>query len=220
MISWPDIDVVFLDMDGTLLDLSFDNHFWLEYVPSRYAAANLLDLETAKTEIFPRYQQVEGTMQWYCLDYWSRELGLDIAALKEEVSHLIAVQPHVPEFLAALKTARKRVVLVTNAHNKSLDLKMNRTGLRNRFDAVVSAHSLGLPKEAVKFWDKLQSIEPFDRSRTLLIDDNLFVLRAAQAYGVRHLLAVHQPDSGLPPRPAVGFRPLGSFTEIMPFPGE
>lgn len=220
MMSWQDIDAVFLDMDGTLLDLNFDNHFWLEHVPHRYAAARDLDLETAKMELLPRYRRVEGTMEWYCLDYWSRELGLDIAALKEEVSHLIAVQPHVPEFLAALKTARKRIVLVTNAHDKSLSLKMDRTGLRDRFDAIVSAHSLGLPKEAVEFWDHLQTREPFDRSRTLLIDDNLAVLRSAQSYGITHLLAVHQPDRGAPPRPVAGFSMLCSFADIMPGPGE
>ena len=216
MISWRDIDSVFLDMDGTLLDLNFDNHFWLEHVPHRYAAARNLALERAKTELLPRYQRVEGTMQWYCLDYWSQELGLDIAALKEEVSHLIAVQPHVHEFLDALSTAGKRVVLVTNAHDKGLNLKMERTGLRERFDAIISAHSLGLPKEEVAFWVQLQAREPFDRSRTLLIDDNVAVLRSAQTYGITHLLAVNQPDRASPPRPVANFKPLCSFADLLP----
>ena len=36
-LPWSDIDTVLLDMDGTLLDLHFDNHFWLEHLPQRYA---------------------------------------------------------------------------------------------------------------------------------------------------------------------------------------
>ena len=27
------VDLVLLDMDGTLLDLHYDSHFWLDYVP-------------------------------------------------------------------------------------------------------------------------------------------------------------------------------------------
>ena len=38
MLDWQDIHTVLLDMDGTLLDLHFDNHFWLEHLPKRYAA--------------------------------------------------------------------------------------------------------------------------------------------------------------------------------------
>ena len=37
MINWKNIDTVLLDMDGTLLDLHFDNHFWQTFVPLRYA---------------------------------------------------------------------------------------------------------------------------------------------------------------------------------------
>ena len=36
-LPWPEIHTVLLDMDGTLLDLRFDNHFWRELVPERYA---------------------------------------------------------------------------------------------------------------------------------------------------------------------------------------
>ncbi|MCP4043692.1 MAG: haloacid dehalogenase, partial [Gammaproteobacteria bacterium] len=35
VINWNSIHTVLLDMDGTLLDLHFDNQFWLEHVPLR-----------------------------------------------------------------------------------------------------------------------------------------------------------------------------------------
>jgi putative hydrolase of the HAD superfamily len=154
MLNWNQIDTVLLDMDGTLLDLHFDNHFWLEHVPLRYAEKHGLSREAAQDALTPRYSKVAGTMDWYCVDYWSRELELDIARLKEEVEHLIAVHPHVVDFLALVRQSR-RTVLVTNAHHKSLALKMRKTRLDGYFDAVICAHDIGVPKEHPEFWGKL-----------------------------------------------------------------
>jgi len=216
MLDWSDIKTVFLDMDGTLLDLHFDNHFWQEHVPLRYAERLGGDVQRAKTELFPRFRQVEGTMDWYCLDYWSRELDLDIALLKREVEHLIAVHPHVIEFLEAVRASRRRVVLVTNAHFKSLTLKMERTQLGGHFDAVICAHDLGRPKEDPAFWDLLAEREPFAAMHTLLVDDSLPVLRSARRHGIAHLLAVRQPDTRGPVRDVTEFQAIDSFRDIMP----
>ncbi len=203
-------------MDGTLLDLHFDNHFWREHVPLRYAQRNGIDLEAARSELVPRFRLKEGTLDWYCVEYWSRELGLDIAALKREVHHLIAVHEHVPEFLRRARTAGKRVVMVTNAHARSLALKMEVTGLTDAFDALICSHDLGYPKEDPQFWERLGGTEPFRCAATLFIDDSLPVLRTARAFGIRHLLAVRKPDSRSPARDTGEFAAIDSFEEIMP----
>ncbi len=216
MLRWDQIDTVFLDMDGTLLDLHFDNHFWLEYVPQRYAVAQNIPLEAARQALMERYRSLEGTMEWYCIDHWSRELGLDIALLKQEVDHLIAVHPHVVEFLEAMRSNGKRRVLVTNAHQKSLALKLERTRLGGHLDRVICAHDLGLPKEAPGFWEKLHAIEPFDKERTLFVDDSPSVLAAAQRYGIRWLLRVLRPDTRGPVREAEGYDAIHDFSEILP----
>jgi len=216
MLNWSHIDTVLLDMDGTLLDLHYDNHFWLEHVPRRYAEKHALTLEAAKDALRSRYKQIEGTLDWYCVDYWTRELDLDIALLKEEVDHLIGVHPHVVDFLDAVRAQGKRLVLVTNAHGKSLDIKFRRTRLNGHFDAVVCAHDLGLPKEQPTFWDKMQEVEPFTKGTTLLVDDSLPVLRSARQYGILHLLAVRNPDSKLPEKDVGEFAAIHSFQDILP----
>lgn len=216
LLPWKDIDTVLLDMDGTLLDLHFDNHFWQQHVPQRFADKHGMSLHAAKDALFPRFRAAEGTLNWYCIDHWTRELELDIALLKEEVDHLIAVHPYVVDFLAAARGAGKRLTLVTNAHSKTLALKFRRTALGEHFDNVVCAHDLGLPKEHLPFWDKLQTVEPFTPARTLFIDDSLPVLRAARAYGIAHLRAVFAPDSKGPRKNTEDFVALESFQDLLP----
>jgi len=218
MIDWTRIETVLLDMDGTLLDLHYDNHFWSEYVPLHYAKRHAVDLETARTVMADHYERVAGTMNWYCIDYWTEQLDLDIATLKEEVKHLIAVHPDVPEFLDAVRASGRRVVMVTNAHGKSLALKMRKTSLGDRFDAIICSHDLGLPKEEIAFWDRLKDVEPFACDTALLVDDSLPVLRSAARYGIGQLLAVRNPDSRQPPREDAEFTAIDGFAQLLPIP--
>jgi len=214
--DWKQIETVLLDMDGTLLDLHFDNHFWLEHVPRRYAEQQGMEVDVARDELLDRYRAVEGTIDWYCIDYWTRELGMDIALLKEEVDHLIAVHPHVIDFLVGLKQAGKRRVLVTNAHGKALALKMRRTPIGDHLDSVVCAHDFGVPKEDLRFWEQLQGREPFIKQSTLLVDDSLAVLRSAARYGVENLLAIGKPDSQQDAKEISEFPAVNHFRELLP----
>ena len=215
-LDWSTIRTVLLDMDGTLLDLHYDNYFWLEHVPRRYAEYHGVELEGARAQLYERFARHSGTLNWYCTDFWSSELALDIIQLKQEILHLIAVRPDVPAFLNAVRSTGRRVVMVTNAHPKSLHLKMRETGLEQHFDALISSHQVGLPKEHPDFWNGLQSLEPFDAQHTLFVDDSLPVLRSAQAYGRAQLLAVCNPDSRQPHKDCGEFVGISSFVEVMP----
>ena len=215
-LDWTSIDTVLLDMDGTLLDLHFDNHFWQTHMPQRYAESRGLSREAARDDLMSRYHARAGTLDWYSVDFWATALEIDVMRLKEEVAHLIAVHPSVTDFLAAVRAAGKRIALVTNAHHKSVTLKMARTGLRPHFDAIITSHELGLPKEDAGFWERLRHAEPFDPRRSLLVDDTLPVLDAARAFGIRELVAVLRPDTRQPVRDTGDYPAIGSFAEIMP----
>jgi len=195
MINWTQIQTVLLDMDGTLLDLHYDNYFWLTFVPQQYAQHNSLSIAQAQQALLAKYRAVEGTMDWYCVDYWSHQLDMDIAGLKARIKHLIAVHPGVIEFLTAMKNSHRQVLLVTNAHPESLTLKMAATGLGHFFDDMVCAHDYGAPKEMQAFWHAMHHHHPFEHAHTLFVDDSLPVLRSAKQFGINHLLAIRNPDS-------------------------
>lgn len=215
-IPWTEVNTVFLDMDGTLLDLHYDNYFWLEYLPERWAEVRGVETGTARQSLMERYDEVRGTLDWYCLDYWSRTLELDIIALKGQVRDRIAVQPGAVEFLEQLKESSKRVLLVTNAHPESLELKMEVTQLAHHFHELVTSHRLGVAKEDAEFWTLLQELEPFDRRHTLLIDDSLDVLHSAADYGIKYLLLPSRPDSRKEVKEESSFPAILEFSEIMP----
>jgi HAD superfamily hydrolase (TIGR01509 family) len=213
--DWSQIDTVFLDMDGTLLDLRFDNYFWRELVPQRYAERNGMTTPEAQRQLIPRFAAWEGRLQWYCLDHWTRELGLDLVALKHEVAERIAFLPDAREFLTGLRPLGKRTALVTNADRTALALKLERTGLASHLDAHYSSHDFGLPKEDRAFWERLREREAFEPARTLLVDDSIVVLRAARAFGVRHLYEIRRPDSAAPPRAGGEFDAVDSPLELL-----
>ncbi len=199
-VDWQAIDTVLLDMDGTLLDLQFDNWFWQVHIPTRYGLLHGLSFEAAVQQLKPGFLAVQGTLDWYCIDYWSRQLGLDISSLKHEVRERVAFLPGATAFLARLKELGKRRILVTNAHPQTLAIKDGHVSLSPWLDEVHSSHQYGLPKEAADFWPRLRRQVPFDPQRTLFVDDSLPVLLAAQGYGIRWLRAVSRPDLSLPVR--------------------
>lgn len=213
---WEAIDTVLLDMDGTLLDLYFDNHFWQEHLPRRFAEHHGREPAEARAELELLFAAQRGQLNWYCLDYWSERLQLDIVELKQEVEHLIAIRPHVESFLAWLHEGPREVWLVTNAHRKSLELKLARTGIDRWCDRVLSSHDLAAPKESPLFWQRLREQWPFEPARALLIDDTPSVLAAARDFGIGHLLTLLQPDSRLARREACEFPGILHFDEIMP----
>jgi putative hydrolase of the HAD superfamily len=216
MLDWQEIKTVLLDMDGTILDLHFDNHFWLEHLPKRYSETANISLNSAKNELSHYYHEVAGTIQWYCLDYWAEKTKLPITELKKEVEHLISLRADAIDFLLALKAAGKEIVLVTNAHPDSLSLKIEKTQLDQYFDALYSTHQFGITKEFQLLWQKLQQHHGFELNRTLFVDDSLPILQSAQTFGFKHLLAVANPDSKKAINTIDGFDSITDFRSLIP----
>jgi putative hydrolase of the HAD superfamily len=215
--DWDAVETVCLDMDGTVLDLRFDNFFWLEELPRAWGEARGLGFDEAFALLKPRFDAKRGTLEWYCIDHWSEELGFDIAELKHRLSGRIRYLPGAPGFLRGVRELGRRLLLTTNAHPISLDIKNRRAGLEAHFDELISSHGFGAPKESPVFWERLRDWHHVDLGRALFVDDSAAVLRAARAAGVGTLYQLVAPDSTLPDHPAAeGFAGIRSLAEITP----
>jgi HAD superfamily hydrolase (TIGR01509 family) len=210
-LAWKNIHTVLLDMDGTLLDLHFDNHFWLQHLPKKLAEKHGISLQAAKDMMAIETEAVMGTLSWYCLDYWADKLDIDIVSAKREIHHLISIRDDSLPFINALKASGREVILVTNAHPDSLSLKVEHTQLDQHIDQLISTHEFAITKESQVLWQKLQAKLGFDPQHTLFVDDSLGILKAAQDFGIKHLLAVSNPDSQQP------VRDISEFTSVQDY---
>lgn len=216
IVAWDRVDHVILDMDGTILDLSYDNYFWRELVPQRYAQINGLTLEQAREKLTPRFLEVQHTLPWYCTDYWSDITGINMAALKREIRHRIGPLEGAVDFLHAVRASGRALWLATNAHYDSWSLKLEHTGLTPLFDVIVSSHQFGAPKEDAQFWQRFKAQHPFDPARALFVDDSLPVLEAARAFGIGQVVAISHPDTSSPPRTIENFPATPRLAAIAP----
>lgn len=214
-LNWSQIDTVLLDMDGTLLDLHFDNHFWIEHLPKKLAEKSGRSVQECREEMLAHYERITGQIEWYCLDYWADYLQMDIVAAKREVEHLISMREDTIPFLDTLKESGREVILVTNAHPGSLSLKVEHTQLDSHIDQLISTHIFGVTKESQVLWQKLQQKLAFNPSKTLFVDDSLTILQAAKDFGIGHLLAVENPDSQLPHRTIEQFESVSDYRTLL-----
>ncbi len=210
-----DVSFVLLDMDGTLLDKYFDDYFWEHLVPEKYADKHGITFGRAKEALLQRYRSHEQTLNWTDIDFWSHELGLDILALKEQIRHLIEIHPHVENFLQLMMSRKKKVYIVTNAHDKVLDLKLRKTEIGKYLTGTITSAAIGFPKERVEFWQKAEERLGFARENTLFVDDTLAVLKTAREYGIKYVVYKARGNSKLEPGYSPDFSAVMDFNELM-----
>ncbi len=216
MLPWSEIDFALLDMDGTLLDRYFDDYFWEEHVPKRYAMHNKISYAKAKKKLLAMYKAQEKTLNWTDLHYWSNRLNLDIVAMKVEIRDRVRIHPGVEPFLHFLRDANKEVILVTNAHPRTVQIKLEQTLLLPYFHAILCSSDIGLPKEEIGFWRDAERVLEFDKDRSLLVDDNEDVLLAAHTFGIKHLLHKNGASSKFIHERSDIFPPLTHFQDLIP----
>ena len=213
--DWERVEHVLVDMDGTLLDRHFDNFFFEEELPRRYARRHGLGADDARERLFRLYRAVEGELQWTDLHYWSRTLGIDVVALTKEFDHMISFLPGAEEFLRDLRARGTPVILVTNAHAAGVEIKVGRTGLDRLVDRIVNAFDVGYLKMRAEFWPVCRGLVGFEPARTLYIDDDESCLEAAGRYGIGLIYHSAKSSSQLPPQRSVRYPSIESLPALL-----
>lgn len=186
----------------------------------RSALLPRLDVRSNK----PRWRWPGGSRlhagRWHgiALDHWSAQLGIDVARLEQELSHLVQPRPGAISFLQALAHAGYHLVLATNAHPEGMRRKFDLTGIDQYFDVVGCAHDYGYCKEDPAFWPPFARDLVIDPTRTLLIDDNHAVLRAARQFGIAYVVGVQYPDLLGPQITSPEFHCIDSFDDLLGLP--
>ena len=201
------------DMDGTILDLNFDRSVWHHRLPEKLATILGVPLNVAIEIVKNKLAPLKHTLNWYDLDYWSKEFSLDIGEIEIEMSHLIKPRPGAINYLKKTKGSNL-MILASNAYPKSMIRKLSLTGIATYFDIIISSHEIGFCKEELKFWEKLQSQIGFSPSKTLLVDDNLTVLRTAKKFGIKNLFGIRNPSSQGTPVSDSEFQLINNLEEI------
>lgn len=213
--DWSVIDTCVLDMDGTLLDLYFDDLVWNEHLPRYVARRKQLSLAAAKQEVAATLTEQHGSLNWYCFQHWSRVFGFDLGDIELELKAFIQVRPGTLDFLKSLRRRNIRLILATNAHPDSLARKIAVTGIDQYFDFVISAHQFGAPKEHHQFWTQLDVHCEINPAHTVFVDDNHAVLDAARKFGLTQVFGVALPNSRGDLKHHPEYQCIQSFAELL-----
>ena len=213
-VDWTEIDYVLLDMDGTLLDLAFDNDFWGHRIHEKYASIHDISIEQTVAKFEPLFKSVASTLNWYSTDFWSQQYGYSIIEHSRAYASGIRWLPFAKEFLHALRDSDVRSTIVTNAHPDIVRLKHEITGITDLVDRTISSHSLGHAKESPSFWRELQAELKFRPASTLFFDDSPAVLSAAIDFGIERSIAICHPDSTRPKRIPMSSLAVTNFEQL------
>ena len=220
-VDWTKVNHVLLDMDGTLLDLAFDNDFWGHQIHAQYAALHDMSYEDVVAKFEPIFRSVEGSLNWYSTDHWTKQYGFDIIALSQSFKDQICWLGHAKEFLIGLRDGGIRTTILTNAHPDIVELKHSVVGIRDYVDDIISSHEIGYAKEHPLFWEGALAMTGISKNeisddRVLFFDDSLPVLNAAISAGIHCSVMICAPDSTRPKKMPCTQYAINSFDEIWP----
>jgi GMP/IMP 5'-nucleotidase len=214
-LDWDRIDDVLLDMDGTLLDRHFDNFFFEEELPRRYAAMQGLSFEAARDRLMAMYRSVEGELAWTDLHYWTKRVGIDVVAMHRELDYMIGFLPGAEAFLRELRARGKRIIVLTNAHQAGVAVKSAKTGLDRYVDRIVDAFEVGYLKMRPEYWPTCQQLVEFNPTRSLYVDDDESCLGAARQFGIAGIVHSAKSSSKLPPIHSSRFTSVEQLSQLV-----
>ena len=210
------VEVVSLDLNGTLVTRGYADYFWLELVPRAYAERWGLGLEEARRAVAAEYDRVgPGDLRWYLPEFWARRLGLDVdvGELVREAASRAEVYPDVPEALERLAEGF-RLVVASNMPRGFAEAVVERVEEavgRRVFEGCFSCVSdLGIPRKEPAFYRYVCAEVGAPPARVLHVGDDVrYDYEAPLAAGLRACLVDRSGELG-----AAGVVAVRSLAEL------
>lgn len=211
--------IIMFDMDGTLLDLAFDDLIWNHKLPERHSQVHQCTLAQSHDTLYAFYEQHKHTLCWYSSKYWTSKVGVDVLQLQYDYKQHIKPRPGCFELLKELNAQGYRCWLLTNADQAGLNLKLENVDLSPYFEVMISSEEIGYSKEFIEFWQILQQKHDFEPNQAVLVDDTAPVLNGALKFGIENLITISQPSSAREIRTnnQMAFPAINHLTELLDY---
>ena len=188
MVKLNSTTAILSDLDGVILDLSYDIKFWELWLPEHVADQNNQSIEEAQEKIQAEIDAQRGTLNFYDLNYWDDLLDVDcmqiIKAKEERCSYLEGSH----EALQGLSILKNPKHILTNGDPRVQEYKAEIQDFLKFFDSIFYSMHAGYPKEQKEFWALARHNLNLDFEDAILIDDDFKVVTAAVKAGIKQVI--------------------------------
>jgi putative hydrolase of the HAD superfamily len=188
MVKLNSTTAILSDLDGVILDLSYDIKFWELWLPEHVADQNNQSIEEAQEKIQAEIDAQRGTLNFYDLNYWDDLLDVDcmqiIKAKEERCSYLKGSN----EALQKLSILKNPKHILTNGDPRVQEYKAEIQDFLKFFDSIFYSMHAGYPKEQKEFWALARHNLNLDFEDAIFIDDDFKVVTAAVKAGIKQVI--------------------------------
>ena len=108
--------IISFDVDGTLVDLEYNDLIWFKEIPELVAKKKKISFEKSLKFVHEEYAKLgEHNLNWYDINYWISYFGIEISPDKifEKYEPQVKIYPEVIPLLEELK--KKYILIVITA---------------------------------------------------------------------------------------------------------
>jgi HAD superfamily hydrolase (TIGR01509 family) len=174
---------IIFDMDGTLIDsMPHWENIGAEFL-KRHGVTPPADLnETIKTMSFA--ESARYFIEFFGVDKTEEQVGDEINGLiRENYARHIQLKPFVKEALNQFRRQGIKMGMLTATHLSLAELVMNRCGILEHFDFILTSGITGLPKSQPEIYHQAVAQMNIPAAEIAIFEDALYCIQAARATG-------------------------------------
>ncbi len=112
MIEKKELKIISFDVDGTLVDLEYNDLIWFKEIPELVAKKKKISFERSLKYVYEEYTKLgEHNLNWYDINYWVTYFGLKVSPKKilEKYESQVKI---FPEIIPLLEELKKNFILI------------------------------------------------------------------------------------------------------------